>query len=50
MPDGIGVGVGLRTIYTEGDRRKIAVGKTYIYIYIWVFSIKLKFPENSVEI
>ena len=21
-----------------------------IYIYLWVFSIKLKFPENSVEI
>lgn len=30
MPDGIGVGVGLRTIYSEGDRRKIAVDEIYI--------------------
>ena len=37
MPDGIGVGVGLRTIYSKGDRRKIAVGKTYIYISMGVF-------------
>ena len=49
MPDGIGVGVGLRTIYSEGDRRKIAVGKT-LYIYIYIYIYKLKFPENSVEI
>ena len=48
MSDGIGVGVGLRTMYSEGDRRKIAVGE--IYIYLWVLSIKRKFPENSVEI
>ena len=25
-----GIGVGLRTIYTHGDRRKIAVGEIYI--------------------
>ena len=30
MPNGIGVGVGLRTIYSEGDRRKIAVGEIYV--------------------
>ena len=48
MSDGIGVGVALRTIYSEGDRRKIGVGE--IYIYLWVLSIKLKFPENSFEI
>ena len=32
MSDGIGVGVGLRTIYSEGDRRKIAVGEIYISV------------------
>ena len=48
MPNGIGVGVGLRTIYSERYRRKIAVGE--IYIYLWAISNKLKFPENSVEI
>ena len=32
MPFGIGVGVGLGTTYSEGDRRKIAVGEIPISV------------------